>query len=321
MDKCQEICGDGRNLGMVQCDDGNTVNGDGCNSNCEVEQGYFCSSESMSEPDICIDIAPPTATLHVLAGNKLIVEFAELVKSTASFTELMKKMKVSLENTISPCEMTWSIGPNYVANTNFINLTIITRSFCIIKGINEEFIVQFSDTSLIRDRANNKLATTLVRAPARKQSYIPESSKKALAAAGTLFSSSGLTTFALSVGLVVFQSVAVGSFWSFINIIQILSYLPMIDCLIPYILEIFLTQYLTMGKLTIPYSILPNWFPNPLNWLSDLVLSNLGENYIRTGISSVSFLYNFADQLTTWIVLGIIYIFLKAVSAITPNES
>lgn len=33
---CIEICGDGKNFGMYQCDDGNLVDGDGCSKTCQV---------------------------------------------------------------------------------------------------------------------------------------------------------------------------------------------------------------------------------------------------------------------------------------------
>jgi cysteine-rich repeat protein len=38
---CPEICGDGR-LYVLDCDDGNTQEGDGCNNQCEVEQDWKC---------------------------------------------------------------------------------------------------------------------------------------------------------------------------------------------------------------------------------------------------------------------------------------
>lgn len=41
-----ELCGDGRNFGMYECDDANLVNGDGCDSNCKVEYGYECYNGS-----------------------------------------------------------------------------------------------------------------------------------------------------------------------------------------------------------------------------------------------------------------------------------
>ena len=41
-DMCNEICGDGKRFNKVEsyCDDGNTVDGDGCNSSCKVEDNF-----------------------------------------------------------------------------------------------------------------------------------------------------------------------------------------------------------------------------------------------------------------------------------------
>ena len=73
-----EICGDGLNLGMYECDDGNTINGDGCNSECEVEDGFKCQPQKEG-PDICKDIIPPTATLKISKGNVIMLTFNEKV--------------------------------------------------------------------------------------------------------------------------------------------------------------------------------------------------------------------------------------------------
>ena len=57
--KCVEICGDGLNLGEFQCDDGNINNGDGCSSECTVEEGYVCQGGNTISPDSCKDIISP----------------------------------------------------------------------------------------------------------------------------------------------------------------------------------------------------------------------------------------------------------------------
>lgn len=44
---CTSACGDGLVLGE-ECDDGNTLNGDGCSSDCKPEPGYTCTNESTS---------------------------------------------------------------------------------------------------------------------------------------------------------------------------------------------------------------------------------------------------------------------------------
>ncbi len=41
---CETVCGDGLKAGREQCDDGNTVSGDGC-SNCLIDQGWSCQGQ------------------------------------------------------------------------------------------------------------------------------------------------------------------------------------------------------------------------------------------------------------------------------------
>ena len=52
--KCLETCGDGYRY-FHECDDGNTDNGDGCNSNCQIEVGFDCSGGDADNRDICIE--------------------------------------------------------------------------------------------------------------------------------------------------------------------------------------------------------------------------------------------------------------------------
>lgn len=37
INRCSPICGDGRVFDTERCDDNNTDNGDGCSSQCEIE--------------------------------------------------------------------------------------------------------------------------------------------------------------------------------------------------------------------------------------------------------------------------------------------
>lgn len=49
---CDEICGDGF-LFTVLCDDGNTVDGDGCSSTCAVEDGWQCAGGDAVSKSLC----------------------------------------------------------------------------------------------------------------------------------------------------------------------------------------------------------------------------------------------------------------------------
>ena len=73
-------------LGQLQCDDGNTQSGDGCSSQCEVENGFACSGGLASVPDQCLDILPPVVTeVTMMDPQRVSLRFSEPVNfSTAS---------------------------------------------------------------------------------------------------------------------------------------------------------------------------------------------------------------------------------------------
>jgi fibro-slime domain-containing protein len=52
---CRPVCGDGATLGGEQCDDGNNVDGDGCNSRCQLEAGYVCNVSGLCRKTVCGD--------------------------------------------------------------------------------------------------------------------------------------------------------------------------------------------------------------------------------------------------------------------------
>ena len=53
---CSETCGDGRNMGFFQCDDGNNDDFDGCDSECKIEDGWICSGGTSFRRDTCKEI-------------------------------------------------------------------------------------------------------------------------------------------------------------------------------------------------------------------------------------------------------------------------
>ena len=55
IDTHTHICGDGLRLGLEECDDNNTLSGDGCSSECTVEDGFVCLGGCSHTGDIQVN--------------------------------------------------------------------------------------------------------------------------------------------------------------------------------------------------------------------------------------------------------------------------
>ena len=49
-------CGDGILAALETCDDGNNIDGDGCDSDCSVSQGYACSIDADTYHSVCVEV-------------------------------------------------------------------------------------------------------------------------------------------------------------------------------------------------------------------------------------------------------------------------
>lgn len=69
-------------MGILECDDGNLIDGDGCNSHCIIEPFYSCSGGNSLHPDTCKRCIPPTATFTALVTHSLVLKFNAPVRIT-----------------------------------------------------------------------------------------------------------------------------------------------------------------------------------------------------------------------------------------------
>eukprot|EP01022_Parablepharisma_sp_SALTPOND_P012507 TRINITY_DN1609_c0_g2_i1.p1 TRINITY_DN1609_c0_g2~~TRINITY_DN1609_c0_g2_i1.p1 ORF type:complete len:1244 (+),score=61.49 TRINITY_DN1609_c0_g2_i1:84-3815(+) len=313
-----EICGDGINLGQFQCDDGNNINGDGCSSDCTVEYGYSCYKRE-GLPDVCVDVLPPQAKLVVGKGNVLVVQFSESVVSKVDSDQLSRSMEVRLEGTRGPCDLKWNLTDHFAARATFSTLTINTTVSCSLKGKTEIFYVTFAEPIFVTDLEGNLLKTPLIHARSKRFLYISPAQKATTEATGSAFSMSSLLTFGIVIGINLLQSAAIGSFWAFINMLQILSYIPIIDCELPYNLEVFLSEYLTVSKVAFPFQVFAGYIPNPLEYISGYLINPFNERFSICGYESLSFIYNFFDQLLTWVLLFFFYMLLRFLTWLIPE--
>jgi len=67
-------------MGLLPCDDGNTISGDGCNSDCTVEPFYECTGGDANGPDVCIERkAPEIVGFRYFPNRSAYLQFSERV--------------------------------------------------------------------------------------------------------------------------------------------------------------------------------------------------------------------------------------------------
>lgn len=75
-----EICGDGLHMGVLQCDDGNLLDGDGCSSTCTVEPNYICYGGNAYTPDKCkITLHPNFKQINYFGNKTVVLSFSAAV--------------------------------------------------------------------------------------------------------------------------------------------------------------------------------------------------------------------------------------------------
>ena len=73
--QCYPICGDGILIEPEKCDDGNSISGDGCDSNCGIEEGFGPTG---------LETIPPIYKIESISdkNQKVMIRFSEKVKQT-----------------------------------------------------------------------------------------------------------------------------------------------------------------------------------------------------------------------------------------------
>jgi hypothetical protein len=112
----------------------------------------------------------------------------------------------------------------------------------------------------------------------------------------------------------------VGQFWAFVNLVQMLMYVPLINVALPPNFQSLLVDYLSLCQIVIPFNLLPDWVPNLQRCFDWFFTSPLSETFRTAGLASLSFLYNFSGQLTTWVITGAIYILLAILDQLRPEH-
>jgi len=221
-----------------------------------------------------------------------------------------------------PCEIEWKFNKPFKAFYEITKeLVINLHPKCSLQKFLQIIKVVFREPSLVVDMSGNPLSTPIMQIKTQNYKYISDSEKQASTVIGSAFDSSSLVTFFLMISISLLQSAAIGSFWDFVNMLQILAYLPIIDCYIPINLELFLTEYLSIKKVVFPFYLFPDFILNPMRYIKAFLTKPLSERFIIVGYDSISFIFNFIEELTTWILLAIFYAILCLLCYLIPEST
>lgn len=302
-----EVCGDGLSLGENECDDGNVNDGDGCSSSCRVEQGFECRRVENSS-DVCTDVTRSYGTLTALNKNLVTARFNKPLVVKANSIALASTLNLYMSVS---CKLTWSLRGDYGEDSVITQLEFAVAPECTLRNTKIHFVLEFKTLSLLATLDNKTLATPILISNSIKVSNAPESIQASAEAVGTFFETSSTVTLAIVLGAMLFQSVAAESFWSLMNMLQVLSYLPLLNLEMPYNLEVFLTEYLSMAELTVPLELVPDFSYSPLRCMQYFAADAFNDRFALNDYESFNFLYVFFDELFTWALLGLLYILLR----------
>lgn len=179
---CAEICGDGLHMGVLACDDGNTLNGDGCSSVCTIEPGFECSGGNTTSPDKCRPVLPPVISNIAYYGNQtLIVYFSQAVIFNDTKIENLIKFKIEgkLNQIIT---FTWTYDQNLVKQA--LTKLLIYFNFANSLTGDEDLIIMTPIPKKITDQAGNPLTPKTLTIRLLQYNYISAAEATQVAAAG-----------------------------------------------------------------------------------------------------------------------------------------
>ena len=70
---------------FLECDDGNTRNGDGCSNTCTIEKDYRCGGGNEDKPDLCVETRKPEIKSVTIYKNlTAVLKLSEPVTMTTT---------------------------------------------------------------------------------------------------------------------------------------------------------------------------------------------------------------------------------------------
>jgi len=193
---CIEICGDGRNMKILECDDGNTRNNDGCSSECKIEPYYECKGGNETNTDMCIWRKSPTVKSFTYYGNRTgILTFSTSLQIEEPLEDLLE---ISIEGNDAGSEVQWEYS---FLNPRKFNKIRFQFSYMYSLIGTENLIIKFKQPGKFMDMNENKLKQESAKTQTAKFKYISKEDKAGAEGTGAFSLYAMLPSLAISVGL------------------------------------------------------------------------------------------------------------------------
>jgi cysteine-rich repeat protein len=257
--KCTDLCGDGKRFtdsvakqlgSYIQCDDGNTKNGDGCSFECKVEEYWKCEGGSPTTPDVCVYSKYPVAKIKEVADDAsfIYVSFDESVSMPSNFSS-------AVEFTI-PALNTQDYKFSFEKDTSVRFKIVLSIYQSLVNGVAN---IEFTDRDQFKNSLNYSLSTENLQASLPKiEEVLSEVQEQALAAAGTSATTSSATVI-VTAAMIASAPAAV----QLLVVIEKVLYLMFLNINLPKVTSNFMQSF---------FGILPmKIIPQPFSYLTDML--------------------------------------------------
>ena len=149
--------------------------------------------------------------------------------------------------------------------------------------------------------------------------YIYIEEEESVRGMGNTIQWSIMGTLSINLLLAILVSSSLSLLIPLFNLIQLISFIPLLEIRLPENLRMFISDYLMFSHFQFPFS------QNPLHsWgitdMSDVMNKPYSDNFAAQNIHSKSFAVNYGGQLFIWGTFIAVYIFIRILYIIWKNE-
>eukprot|EP00347_Sterkiella_histriomuscorum_P023780 403333415 len=290
---CTEICGDGLNFGQYQCDDENKNEGDGCNSQCQIEPQMACSGGSPTSQDTCHDIVGPQVEIVAISEQSKLISLQFKDSNGQVYTQAKRLNETDLLLIITGINGEKKYNVKATISDEFQNTGKMSVDFSPYFSIpaDDAFIqIKFKHPNQFVDQYNNQLQNVITnKIQLKEYEYSDSATLGNIKAVGSVVSSGTSVILAVNFIASLLLDKALDAFYAALNSVQILYYMPLINIPFPkFLYTIF--RYLSYA--TLENELLADPISQNVNFdnIKDQPLNDAFENY---SIESQLFLQSF----------------------------